>query len=201
MELLHKARYWALGISIALFAGSARADVGVPMLFVTFPAMVLALIPVVLVESFALGRLLKRNIASQLASAVTANIVSTILGIPMTWIALVFLQWATGGSTAHGLTGPLHMFLAVTWQAPWLIPYEDQLYWMIPAASLFLLVPFFFVSYFIEAPIVARFQQQIPTGQVRAAVFRANIASYACLAAFNIAWLIWALAHGPAVQR
>jgi hypothetical protein len=166
-------------------------------LFVTFPAMVLALIPIVLLESFVLSRVLKRNAASLVTSATTANVVSTIIGIPLTWVALVLLQWGTGGDTFHQFPRPLENFLAVTWQAPWLLPYEDQLYWMVPVASLFLLVPFFFASYFIEAPIVSRFQRQIPKAQVRAAVFRANVASYAGLAVFNLAWLAWALAHTP----
>jgi uncharacterized protein YybS (DUF2232 family) len=49
---------------------------------------------------------------------------------------------------------------------------------MIPTASLVLLIPIFFVSYLIEAPIVARFTTKYPATQVRASVFRANMASY-----------------------
>ncbi len=32
--------------------GAARADMGVPMIFVTMPLMVIALIPIILIESF-----------------------------------------------------------------------------------------------------------------------------------------------------
>jgi uncharacterized membrane protein (DUF485 family) len=68
---------------------------------------------------------------------------------------------------------------------------------MIPTASLVLLVPFFFASYLIEAPIVAHFETKFPAAKVKAAVFRANIASYLGLAAFNMAWLVWSIEHGP----
>ena len=199
MQWIRTARLLVVGSSIILVATSASADAGVPMLFVTFPAMVLALVPVVLLETFVLGRVLKRRAASLVKSAAIANVVSTIVGIPLTWLALVILEMVTGGDTEHGFTTPLQKFLAVTWQAPWLLPYEGELYWMLPAASLFLLVPFFFASYFIEAPIVARFQREVPNTQVRNAVLRANMASYIGLAAFNVAWLIWSLEHGPRV--
>lgn len=197
MDRIWRARLLALGTSLTVFAGSANADAGVPMLFVTFPAMVLALIPIILLESIVLSRVLQRKAVSLATSAATANVASTIVGVPLTWVALVFLQWATGGDTYHQLAKPLGMFLAVTWQAPWLLPYRDQLYWMVPVASLVLLVPFFFASYFIEAPIVARFQRQLPKAQVRRAVFQANVASYAGLLVVNLVWIAWALAHAP----
>lgn len=167
------------------------------MLFVTFPAMVMSLIPIVLVETVVLARALKTRAALLAKSTAIANVVSTIIGIPLTWVALVILELVTDGGSAYGLTTPLQKFLAVTWQAPWLIPYERELYWMIPAASLALLVPFFFASYFIEASLVARLERRFPVSQVRAAVFRANVASYIGLAIFNIVWLMWSIEYAP----
>jgi len=197
MQKIRVARLLATTASMSLFTGTASADAGVPMLFVTFPAMVVALIPVVLLETVVLARTLKTRAAPLAKSAAIANVVSTIVGIPLTWVALVILELVTDGGSAYGLTTPLQKFLAVTWQAPWLIPYERELYWMVPAASLVLLVPFFFASYFIEVPIVARFEKRFPAPQVRAAVFRANIASYMGLAIFNVVWLMWSIEHAP----
>lgn len=198
MRRFHKLRLLMLGISISMLATDASADAGVPMLFVTFPAMLLALVPIVLLEIIVLGRVMGRSAASFVKSAAIANVVSTIVGIPLTWLVLVLLEWMTGGSAAYGLRTTMQKFLAVTWQAPWLIPYErQQLSWMIPAASLFLLVPFFFTSYLIEAPIVAHIKRDLPRTQMRAAVFRANVASYAGLAIVNVWWLVWALNYAP----
>jgi hypothetical protein len=197
MRRFNRMRLLMLGISAGMFATDSSADAGVPMLFVTFPSMLLALVPIVLVEAVVLGWTMGRKAASFLKAATIANVASTVAGIPLTWLVLVLLEWITGGGSAYGLGTPLQKFLAVTWQAPWLLPYERQLYWMIPAASLFLPVPFFFTSYLIEAPIVARIKRELPAAQVRAAVFRANLASYTGLVAFNVWWLVWALHHAP----
>ena len=197
MQKIRVARLLAAAASVSFFAVAASADAGVPMLFVTFPAMVVALVPIVLLETVVLARTLKARAIPLAKSAAIANVVSTIIGIPLTWVALVILELVTDGGSAHGLATPLQKFLAVTWQAPWLIPYERELYWMVPAASLVLLVPFFFASYFIEAPIVARIERRFPAPQVRAAVFRANVASYIGLAIFNLVWLAWSIEHAP----
>ncbi len=178
-------------------AGVARADAGVPMLFLTLPAMLIALIPIIVVEAIVLGRRLGSSTVSRLKSVAIANMASTVVGLPLTWAALVALQLVTGGGASYGLATPAQKLLAVTWQAPWLIPYEKDLYWMLPAASIVLLVPFFFTSYFVEAPIVTRLEAAYARAQVRAAVLRANIYSYSLLALFTLGWLLWALQHGP----
>jgi len=197
MNLKRFARLLSTGIFMFGFADIARADAGVPMLFLTLPGMLVALIPIIAVESIVVGRVLGTSVAPRIKSVAIANVVSTVVGIPLTWVALVVLQMVTGGSSAHGLASPTQKLLAVTWQAPWLIPYEGDLYWMVPTASLVLLVPFFITSYLIEAPIVARIESANRITQVRSAVFRANLCSYLFLALFNFGWLAWAVLHGP----
>jgi hypothetical protein len=87
--------------------------------------------------------------------AASANLVSTLVGIPVTWGILVFLQLITGAGAGWGLETPLQKVLAVTVQSPWLIPYEGDLDWMVPAAAAVLCVPFFFMSVWCEN-VVAR---------------------------------------------
>jgi hypothetical protein len=176
-----------------------RADIGVPMLFVTFPAMVIALVPVIWIEAqYGLVRLgLPQRQALGVATA--ANAVSTIIGVPLTWLVLVGLQMITGGGNAYGLNTLSARLLAVTWQSPWLIPYEDDLVWMVPAAALSLLVPFFFASVFIEYHVARRVLSTHAPARVHAAVWRANLLSYGLLAAATIVWLISGLhARGAA---
>lgn len=112
----------------------------------------------------------------------TSNIVSTVVGIPVTWGILFGVQAITGGGrggpSVETLVGKL---LAVTWQAPWLLPYESASYWMVPVAMLALLVPFFFASWFIEYQVSKRMMRGLETGVVKNAVLRANLASYALL--------------------
>jgi hypothetical protein len=102
---------------------------------------------------------------------------------------------ATGGGQAYGLQTLRQKFLAVTWQAPWLIPYESDLNWMIPAASLALLVPFFAGSLAIEIPIVVLMARPCNSRNVSMAVIWANLVSYAFLALCGLVWLAWGLDH------
>lgn len=197
MHPKHPSRRLALGVSLLLFADVASADMGVPMIFLTLPAMLVALLPIVLVESLVLGRMLGSGFVARVKSVAAANVASTLLGLPITWVVLVALQMTTGGGSAYGINTPARKLLAVTWQAPWLVPYETDLYWMLPAASLVLLIPFFFASYFVEAPIVARMESAYSRSAVRSAVFRANIVSYALLAIFTVCWLLWSLHVAP----
>lgn len=168
------------------------------MLLLTLPAMVVALIPVIVIEAVVLGRALNVSAVSRLKSVSIANVTSTVVGVPFTWIDLVALQGITGGTKGYGIATPTQKLLAVTWQAPWLIPYEGDLYWMVPTASLVLLVPFFFASYVIEANMISRLEPQYPESRLRPVVFRANLLSYILLAVANLAWLLWSLHHGPA---
>lgn len=176
-------------------AGNASANVGVPMLAMTLPAMVVALLPVVALEAVVLGRLLGTSLLSTVKSVAIANVMSTVVGIPFTWAGLVALQGATGGGSAHGIATPTERLLAVTWQAPWLIPYEGELHWMIPTASLVLLAPFFFASYITETHVISHYEPRHCKSRLRPAVFRANLLSYILLAVVNLIWLGWALVH------
>lgn len=187
----------ATGISMLALSDAANANAGVPMLFVTLPAMILALAPIIVIEAIVIGRTLRSPAISHARSVTISNAISTIVGIPITWLALVASQIFSGGSSAHGLSTPMQKFLAVTWQAPWLIPYESELHWMLPAASLSLLIPFFFASVFIETPIVSNLECSHSRSEVKTAVFRANAVSYALLALLNFMWLLWSIQHGP----
>jgi hypothetical protein len=148
-------RLISIGASTLLFPGVANADAGIPMLFLTLPAMIIALAPIIAVESIVVGRLLGTSAISKAKSVAIANVASTVIGLPLTWVALVAVQLISGGGSAYGLVTPTQKLLAVTWQAPWLIPYEGDLYWMVPAASLFLLAPFFFGSMYLAKHGVA----------------------------------------------
>jgi hypothetical protein len=98
----------------------------------------------------------------------------------------------SGGGQAWGLDTPLDRLAAVTLQAPWLVPYQGQLSWMIPAASITLLIPFLVASVLIEYAILkARWK----TTQVRLgkAVVSANVLSYLLLAGYYTSQLalVW----------
>lgn len=173
----------------------ASANAGVPMILITFPLMAIALVPIALIESAIVSARLGQSFGASLKVVGLANALSTLVGLPVTWLTLVAAQLLTGGSGAYGIESIRSKFLAVTWQAPWLIPYEAHLYWMVPAACLTLLIPFFLASYQIEYRVVARLMRGNTKAAVARAMFRANLVSYSLLFLADIAWLTYAVLH------
>ena len=106
----------------------ACANAGVPMLFLAMPVFAISLIPIIGIEAFYLSK--KLNLPGKVAgrTATISNLVSTVAGIPLTWFLLVAVQMVTGGGSSYGMNTMLGKVIAVTWQAPWLIPYEAELF-------------------------------------------------------------------------
>lgn len=141
----------AVMLSTLIVPTVALANMGVPMIAIVYPGMGIMLIPVIVLEVVVLRRRLSAPLWPTAIMTPVSNLASTAVGVPLTWALLLGLQIFTGGSG----TGPsfdtfVGKLLAVTWQAPWMMPYEADMYWMIPAAILFLPVPFFFASWLIE---------------------------------------------------
>jgi len=176
--------------------GIANANAGVPMIFVALPEMLVALLPIVALEAFVLSRRLALPFLRSVRATAISNVASTIVGLPITWLLLVAAQMITGGGTAHGIETRSQKLLAVTWQAPWLIPYETEMHWMIPAAELVLLVPFFLASFVIEAAVNEKLLAAANWQSVRRATLQANALSYGLLALLVIGMLFDALRNG-----
>ena len=160
------------------------ANMGVPMIFIQLPMMLIALLPVIVVE--AVVHHLQLNIERRRAiwGAVRANLWSTLVGVPVAWAAQTFVQVTLGGGRAWGIETPLDRLAAVTLQSAWLIPYEGELRWMIPAASLVLLVPCLLVSIYVEQRVLRRYLPELAARQVVIATVQANLITYFCLAGY-----------------
>jgi len=164
------------------------------MIFLTLPPMVVLLIPVILIEEFAgRKRINKVSQKKRLLGITKANIASTFIGWPVAWILMVLVQMLTGGGGPHGLNSPMGAILSVTQQAPWLIPYESDLYWMIPVAMGVLLIPFFFVSVYAERYILNKVWKEEDKTDIRSFSWIAHLYSNGflflvviCYACFSI---------------
>ena len=114
-----------------------------------------------------------------------ANALSTFVGIPIAWVLMVIIEIATGGGRATGFDTPWAAFQSVVVSAAWLVPYEDQLHWLIPAATLVLLVPYFFVSLFVERWMMLRRWKELPRARVSLAAWIGNVVTYVGFAAWT----------------
>lgn len=171
------------------------ANAGVPMLAIELPVMAIALVPIVLLEAAIYARLLHSPWESALRGSWWANAASTFIGIPIAWFILVLIQILIGGGRTWGMESPLDRIAAVTLQSAWLIPYEKDLNWMIPAAATVLLVPFFLVSIFVERFVLQRYWPESNHARLTRNVSIANMASYLLLAAFWGIQLYFALSN------
>lgn len=159
------------------------ANAGLPMIGVQMEILIAALIPVVMIETLVLRYRLSMSFLRVLPASLIANLISTFIGIPFAWMALVFTE-LTFGATAWGLDTPLKRIAAVTIQAPWLIPYQNDIYWMVPTASLVLMFPFLIVSAIVESRVLIRIYPEIPRQNLQRAVYFANVISYTILIAY-----------------
>lgn len=182
-----------VAVWVLCFPGQAQANAGVPMIFLTWPGMALALIPVIFLEMRVIGKRLGLTPRRAFKVAAWANLLTTFVGVPLTWVILTVLEGATGGGRAYGIDTPAKKLLAVTWQAPWLIPYEanHNLYWMVPAAMMWLLVPTFFMSWWLEYLAAARMLRDADRARLKSAMFKANLLSYAFLELCALGWLLF----------
>ena len=179
----------ALGTLIFLFAGNAYADAGIPMIFITYPRMLIALLPIIILETVIFERGLHFGYQRVARRVGIANAVSTVIGFPLTWFLFVLLEMFTGGGSFY-TEGVLGYVLAVTWQHPWLMPYEGKLHWMVPTAAMVGLIPAFFSSVGVEGFILRRLFKKVDAARVWQLTWRANIASYCILIGLDGIWLI-----------
>jgi hypothetical protein len=188
-------------LCLSLLSAPAAADTGVPMLVLIWPASWILLLPIVLVEAAIAYRLLGLKARRSLLVSAVANTVSTLVGIPLTWAVLAAAEiLATKGGRAYGLYTWPRRLLAFTVQAPWLVPYEEHLDWLIPAAAIVLCIPFFFVSVYLEYQVARRVLKEIGPERVRHWSWRANLATYGAIVMALAVMLALALrqhAHTP----
>jgi hypothetical protein len=158
------------------------ANAGVPMLFVQMPLLLITLPAIIAVEAMLCRRWLAVSWQQALKWTSIANAISTMVGFPVLWIALVIVQMVVGGGSTPKLPEPWFSVYTVTVQAAWLLPFENRLYWMIPTACLVLLIPAFFVTVLIEEQVYRRSfgESRGPVG-LTPATWRMHLVSYGLL--------------------
>src|ERR1700732_325085 len=127
------------------------ADAGVPMIFLTLPAMGILLIPIILVEGFLCKKWLGLPTWEAMKLNAASNLVSTLIGVPLAWAVMFGIEFLAFSAIEHSNAiqnwdSPIVRVVSLLSSA-WLGPFSDKNIWVIPAATLVLLVPFFFASY------------------------------------------------------
>src|SRR6266545_1105668 len=180
------------------------ADAGVPMIFLTFPAMVILLLPIIILEAWLYRRWLDLETWRATKSSALANLASTLVGVPAAWAVMFGVEFCAGFGIAKipalnrmvdKWHSPMAAVVNTILSAAWLVPDEKSLYWMLPVAVLVLMIPTFYLSVWIEA-FVVDYMVSVPeddasnltTARVRKAVRDANLVSYSLLTGGTVAW-------------
>lgn len=187
-------------ITFFLILSTAYADAGLPMLIVIWPMYWLLLIPIILIESCVSKHYLHATPFHKILWPITkANLISTFFGIPITWVLLYLLE-----KTLILLTKDTHppffyklpefwqRIIGIPMQAPWILPYNLDSFWIIPLTAIFLLIPFYFASAWIESVYLSK-NLKISSDPIliKKISWKANLASYIFLFLACLAILAW----------
>jgi len=171
------------------------------MIFIEWPAVIVALLPVILIEAAVHRRQFGTAYKKALYPVGLANLASTFLGYPLAWILRLIAQFIlsalfalvmqlAGDSSGASMTSLPSRLAIVLVDSAWLPGDAEGALGMVPLAALIGLAPSFFVSVYAEAWVLGRIMKGEERSKIVASSYRANLASYACLAAFAAVMIV-----------
>jgi hypothetical protein len=150
---------------LIVFPNVSYANVGIPIIAIGETFMVLLLIPVILIEFFVYYKKLNKDVISSLKVAAIANISTTVIGYPLSWILLLFYQilmslfLVSVGRLIPDIekvSFPEVLIILVT--PAWIAPYENYpINLMICLAGIVGLIPAYYITLWFEYPILKKF--------------------------------------------
>jgi len=176
--------YFMLTIFMLLFCfvENAYCDMGVPIIFITLPAMVLAFIPICLVEAFVYKKSLGVHYRIALKPSFISNLVSTIIGLPVSWLLLFIIGIGSSPVLPVLKNKFLHaIFRRISesaWKSAWIGGQDPQEFF---SAVTICLLASYFASVFIEYQIVKKLFKAIDKNEIKRSTWKANWVTYHAL--------------------
>jgi len=164
-----------------------HADAGVPMIAFTFPAMIVAFIPIVFIEAIVYSFSLKIKYKNAIFPSFISNLKSTLVGIPVTWAYLLLVQLLgallmTLFANVFPKIPALHRAFTLLAQIAWFLPFEENQYnWMVPTAAAIGLIPTYFISIKIEFEAIKKYFKDVDEFRLKQVVKKANTVTYIIL--------------------
>lgn len=176
---------YGLFTSLLLFAviipANAYANVAIPTVFFTIPAMLIALIPVVVVEAYILAKTLKISFHAAIKPTSVANIVSTIVGFPLASAIHTVVAYLILTVNVHNKSNVVHDI----WQAVqlgvfiWDVRFTHA--WAAPMAYCLFLISTLALSIIIEYLIIRKMLFVYPRRLILIGTVYGNLVSYTIL--------------------
>jgi hypothetical protein len=167
-----------------LAAQPLYADMIIPAIYGTYPEMLfLGLIPVILIEMLIMWKYLKTSLSDIFYAVSIANFISTIIGIPFSWILLGLFENSLGNEQVGYSRRPslLDDITTLIWQKESWYSFFNNVSWIAPLAAMLMVLPFYLASCIIEYFIVKRSlsSSEIKPIKLLKGVLLANLGSYA----------------------
>lgn len=173
-----------LFLLISIIPSLGHADMGLPTIVIFMPYMVLAFIPIIIIETIVIVKMLSMAVKRASLAVLLANSLSTFIGIPVAWLLLFLIQIGSNiNVSSNSLPDWIFPFYYVL-QAPFLVGRQNEP--TITLAMLILLIPFFYLSWKIETWIIYKMNVSLDRKRVSTACFRANQITYLLLAIFPL---------------
>jgi len=196
MKQKHLKRWFFIFMVLGLLAPSyAFANLCIPLVVVLWPIMIWAIIPIIIIESIVLYQQVEITFWHSAGITSAANIVSTLIGIPITAIIL----WITSGIISSMLQiidtadSIWKKFLTQAWYTAFVASGDGDKYeeMITSFVIMVLLVPFFFGSWFVECNVVYYMLDEFDRQKVQEALFLGNLVTYGILEVIAFGLLIY----------
>lgn len=174
-------------ISLLMFPSGAQANVILPTIVLTVPIMVFSFVPIVLIEGFYFSRALRFRFYSSVVVSFLANLFSSIIGIPVSWV----VYFVSGGMLQEFL--PYAFDLSID-RFVYAASIPERIHsdpWAVAVAYLFYVICLFPVSWKLEHLIVVVMKRDVDEAQINVAVRNANAITYALLGIWPLMILWW----------
>jgi len=164
------------------------------MIFIQWPLMLCALIPVIVVEALLIRRCVPLSYRKAFLGITQANLLSTFVGVPLAWLFMLAIELVVMAPLERladyyhhfaPIFGVFYFLATIAWTAP-----EGQ-YWIIPTAAALLLIPCFYASVWLERRVCLWAWPTVDKTLVHRGVFLANLASYAILFVLACGWIVY----------
>lgn len=169
---------------LSLFPATARADAGIVMMPVQYPAILLFFVPVVLIETVYLQRHLKASLGRTLSAVAGVNLITMAMGYPLAWFLYTGLDIYVG-FPAPNTEAFSHMQLVPLWLCARLFPDSMGLrerVWPVLGIFLTLMVPSYLLTRVVKDKMMSWHDLLHRKGSPATAVREANQLSYIFLA-------------------
>jgi hypothetical protein len=194
--------FFLMGFLVFLCPSLAYADAGLPLIFVTYPAMFIALIPIVLIEAMVLARVLQIKYRSGVFPSLWANLASTLAGIPLAWLCMFAVQMGMAVISLSLLHHPTVLSKIYPLSFPaWIPPTGLDGLWTIALTIGIGFIPAYFISVALEFLIIRTFFKDHNAGVVKKAVIRANLLSYGILILACLIYSVFLYVTNPHPNR